>query len=236
MHKNLIQVFAAILMPLVFAFVFMQKAQAQLLGNKLTVYTTFVSAVNHGEPYVQSGDFIAPSLFANLGQSYGFRLGGTYKIMPWLAPGLHLSTNHSSDWQHGRSDLYRDAAVSTLFAGPSIRVYSPNTRLGFFNRFSVFAEIAAGVGRTSILLADPIMTVGGGGNFEPPLEESSWHRGVQASLGAKFGLSPMLGLHVGYSWHNMYIEGVLFNDRTHAITQLEFGLHFRFLENKRFYY
>jgi hypothetical protein len=236
MYKNLSHLLAFVFFSFAFAYIPGGKAHAQLLDNRVTVYTSFVSAVSNGEAYVQSGDFIAPALFSNFDRNYGYRLAGTYKVKPWLAPGLHLSAVHSGDWQHGSSELYRDAAARFLFAGPSVRVYSPSTRLGLFNRLSVFAEIAAGAVRSTVLLAHPIMSVGGGGNFEPLLEESGWYRGIHAGLGARFDINHLVGIHLGYFWNNMQTKGVLFTDRTHAITQLEFGLHFRFMENKRFYY
>lgn len=212
------------------------QANAQLLENRLSIYLSFTDGTFKGDQWINQSGFIAPSLFSNFNQNSGRQISGTYKIYPWLAPAMHLSISNSENWMHDQSFLYSRASSDFIFISPAIRFYSPKTSLGFFNRFSVFAELAAGAGQARIELTRPIMTVENGSNIQLPMTESATYRGMIARIGAKFDINHLGGLHVSYSMHRNRIDGVLFNDRTLNSSQIEVGIHIRFLENKRFYY
>lgn len=223
-------------LTIVFILAYANNTNAQLLENKLTVYTSISSSLIHGDPYLNSNGLITPSLFSNFNQNQGIQLTGTYKLKPWLAPGMHLNVSQSTNWLLDKSFFYSSSGSDFVFIAPAIRFYIPQTSVGFFNRFSVFAELAAGAGQARIELIRPIMTVENGSNIQLPMTESATYWGMIARIGAKFDINHLGGMHVSYSLHRNRIDGVLFNDRTLNSSQIEVGIHIRFLENKRFYY
>jgi hypothetical protein len=212
------------------------QANAQLLENRLSIYLSFTDGNFKGDQWINQSGFIAPSLFSNFNQNQGIQLTGTYKLKPWLAPGMHLNVSRSANWLLDESFFYSNSGSDFVFIAPAVRFYSPKTSLGFFNRFSGFAELAAGAGQAGIELIRPIMTVENGSNIQLPMTESATYWGMIARIGAKFDINHLGGLHVSYSLHRNRIDGVLFNDRTLNSSQIEVGIHIRFLENKRFYY
>ena len=212
------------------------QVNAQLLENRLNIYLSFADRSFHGDQWINQDGFITPSFFPGFNQNRGIQFTGTYKLKPWFAPGLFLNLSNSQDWIHDESLLYRDAGSDFIFIAPAIRLYSPKTSLGFLNRFSVFAELAAGVGQARIELGRPIISIENGSNIKSPKTESAPYWGMTARVGAKFDINHMGGLHFSYSLHRNRIDGALFIDRNLDLSQFEVGIHFRFLENKRFYY
>lgn len=235
MQKKLIRNLKAIVLICVFVLIYSNYANAQLLENKLTVYASFSNLSNHGDSFVNYNDLISPSLFSNFNQNMGIQITGTYKVKPWLATGILLQSNRSSDWVLDGSFLYNGSGADFVFMAPVIRFYSQNKKLGFLNRFSVYAELAAGTGQANIELITPIMHVENGGNIRLTRSESAGYWGFAARLGARFDINHMGGFHISYALHRNRIDGVLFNDRALNTSQIEAGIHFRFLENKRFY-
>jgi hypothetical protein len=219
-----------------FTLIIVNGAKAQLLENKLTVYASVSSISKYGDPYVNNNGLITPSLFSNFNQNLGIQFTGTYKLKPWLAPGVFFNLSNSENWLLDESFFYSNASSDFVFVAPVIRLSSPRASTGFLNRFSGFAELAAGAGQARIELIRPIMTVGNGSNIQLPMTESATYWGMIARIGARFDINHLGGLHISYSLHRNRIDGVLFNDGTLNSSQFEVGIHFRFLENKRFYY
>lgn len=212
------------------------KSAAQIIPNKLNLYGSYNISSMHGDPWVQNNGLITPSLYSNYKKINSFSMGASYSIYPWLAAGVQLNWSGNSDWEHPSSSLYDESTVRHFSAGPVVRFVTPFKHFGVFNRIHLFADLGFHMGTADLELKRKTMDIVSPGQIpQHMLNETNRFFGFRPGVGIGYNISSLWGVFAQYSLTYNTIDGVLFLDDSFRVSQLEFGLYLRLINQKRFF-
>ena len=236
--KFMVKKYFSICTSLIFLIVISQKlANAQVIGNRANIGFGALTGSFSGEAMLEENGFAMPSLFNNFKNYYGLGINVSYQIKPHISIGAGFSQHMSGAWAYKEDQTFAGAGNSQSKILLAVRVHTAFSELGFFNKFRFFAELAPGFGRSALQLKVPTMDISSpGADTSPPMGERNLFFGVRLSSGVNINLHPRAGFFLAFSYHENWLNGLLFSDKRFGGGQAEGGLYFRFIQDKRFYY
>ena len=208
------------------------QGSAQFIENKVDIQLGASLGGLNGPSTINENGFILPSLFGNFYRYYGYGLKANYQVQRKWSVGAGVSLRQSGNWSYLEDNTYEGSANTQQVLSIHIRVHNGFSALGIFNRVKFYAELAPEIGLSLLKLRYPIVFAYGE-NF--PMRESTAFFGLKATTGIQAIIAPRVGFFLAISYHESWINGLLFNDKRFGGHQLEGGFFFRLSEDKRFY-
>jgi hypothetical protein len=212
-----------------------QHLQAQLMHNKLNVF----AGINRGfvignNEFYSDKEFVAPSALGNLNSIKGLQLKASYNVSPRMSFGMGADFQSWGGWEHPIHNDYKGIRIGNMFVSPHIKLHTPYALQGIFNRLTLYAEMAPGLGYSRTKVDQPILLVfHDNGEVEHPYQSGDFFMGLHSSIGAGFILTSSFGLFVSFSTDYYRMYSPFYLDRNMIISRVEAGLFLRLRQDQR---
>lgn len=212
-------------------------ASAQLVEKKANLYVSYNNGNFFGDKTSNESGFIFPKFYSNLTKLNGYSAKVVYKIHPFLGLGLEIQNMTGSGWNLNDNDLFDGSEVTLKSLAPVFQIHTRFKESGIFNRVKLYGEVTPVFGNSRLKLEKPIFEISSGDNSRQSIDESiDNYFGIKGSAGAELSFSKDVGLFLSYSIQQSYISSALYYDENFISSQLNLGLYFRFIGNKRYAY
>jgi hypothetical protein len=210
---------------------------AQLIDNKINIYTGYGLGIFHGKELLEESGFISPSLYSNYHQINGFLLKGLVKSDHYYCIGINFDFLWASKWHYMEYIDYAASELKQYSISPLIQFHNKFQESGFSNRFKLLVEISPTIGLSSLTLTHPLFDIQDEtGSISPLLESNNVFYGLKGSTGLEIAINKAIGMFFTYSMEFCWIKSFLYEDNHFINSQLVCGLFIRLKKDKRFYY
>jgi len=216
----------------------MNPAQAQLISTRLDIF----AGVNKGtvigrKAMVDNQGFIMPSAIGNLNSLTGVQLKAFYKFSPQLSVGIGTDFQAWKDWQHPMHTDYDGISINHLTVSPHLKIHTPQSLMGVFNRLNLYFELAPGLGYSLTSLDNPLFEIiQDYQSIDFPDKTTHFYASLKSTLGASYILNRNFGVFLSYTVDYYRMNSMVYFDRHVSTSGIGAGLFVRMWPEKRQFY
>jgi hypothetical protein len=211
--------------------------KSQILQTKLKIHASYGISKSLTGKEINDNSFITPSFFSNFENVSNTECGAKVFMTPIFSIGTRLKNTKFSDWNYsGENKLYKDSKAQIKSFAPELCLHTSFRETGFFNKFQASVIVAPSYNFVKADFGNTIYEVYPY-IFDNPLKSTSFSSfGCDISAQCEYAPVQQAGLFFNIGLLYFKTESVFFNDKNNRFFNYNFGLYFRFIKDKHFYY
>jgi hypothetical protein len=222
---------------LILFILFSNVIQAQLISNHFNLYFGYDIGFIPGNRNVIEKDYISHSLYTNYTRLSGYSVKGLVKFRDKVSLGIMYQFQTASEWNYNDYFDYRDSHTQLHSILPVIRVHTKFKEQGFFNRGTLFLEIAPTIGLSHLKLSNPVFEIQSvNDSVRPPMKSTDFFWGITGTAGMEYSITQNAGIFMNCSYNYNRVSSILYDDKGFSRSQVSVGFFLRFKKNKYYYY
>ncbi len=210
---------------------------AQLIDNKLNIYSSYSFGNFMGSKTINEDNYIAPSLYPNFNSVSGFSLKVVMNSKDYLSFGMNYDYQFADQWNLSDYSDFKDAEIHLHSVTPLVRIHNKFNDKGILNRLQFFLECGPTIGISSLNFSQPLFEIQPNeNNISPPMSDHNFFGGLKGTIGMECSFTQRLGLFFSYSYDMDWVSSKLHSDNLMKCSTVNVGLVLKFNKNKYFYY